>query len=495
MGNIPVATPLFEDSPAYVVLSGNNLLETKYRVRDASEITAREANSDAWAPCCYSTASCFLPPCIGWCIYKAVAKTFEVPSGKLRRLEDGRGNYEFAGPGIHLILDPFVREVGEIDLGEDELQISHGDRSLVVIAQGKLGFAWDMGQPVLLPPGLHQWKSTTLRFEKSVDLNNNIVNLGPYTLVTVDEGYSAVTQDNGRQVILGGGTVHLLTHRNWKFEKFISQKIQTNNLEEIKATSADNILLTVNSTVNWRVEDVAIAARMSAETMSHDGRDVKGANRDITKLRSDVLKQAEASLASFIGSMNYSDTLHVSAANTLKAQASTSASSGAGSAYSPIFDVTRMTSAVDHANDITMKYGVKIISINIISATPADHNLRNSLAQGAVAAAEAQQAETAAEGQAKALQIASQGEAQAAVLRAHGLAEAAVIEAKACADAEMIRAEGAKKAADTLESSSVAVDLAKIEKTGVALGGNSSFFFGQDPTALGSLLAYSKAAK
>jgi hypothetical protein len=113
-------------------------------------------------------------------------------------------------------LDPFVREVGEIDLGEDELQISHGDRSLVVIAQGKLGFAWDMGQPVLLPPGLHQWKSTTLRFEKSVDLNNNIVNLGPYTLVTVDEGYSAVTQDNGRQVILGGGTVHLLTHRNWK---------------------------------------------------------------------------------------------------------------------------------------------------------------------------------------------------------------------------------------------------------------------------------------
>ena len=36
------------------------------------------------------------------------------------------------------------------------------------------------------------------------------------------------------QMILGGGTVHLLTHRNWKFEKFISQKIQTNNLEQIQ---------------------------------------------------------------------------------------------------------------------------------------------------------------------------------------------------------------------------------------------------------------------
>lgn len=48
-------------------------------------------------------------------------------------------------------------------------------------------------------------------------------------------GYAAVTQNNGQQKILGGGHVYLLTHRNWKFEKFVSMKIQTNILEQIEA--------------------------------------------------------------------------------------------------------------------------------------------------------------------------------------------------------------------------------------------------------------------
>ena len=45
-----------------------------------------------------------------------------------------------------------------------------------------------MGQPILLPPGLHEWESNTLRFVESIDLNNTMIHLGPYTLLTVDEG-------------------------------------------------------------------------------------------------------------------------------------------------------------------------------------------------------------------------------------------------------------------------------------------------------------------
>ena len=44
------------------------------------------------------------------------------------------------------------------------------------------------------------------------------------TLVTVDDGYSAVTEDNGRQHILDGGRTYLLTHRNWKFQKFVATR-------------------------------------------------------------------------------------------------------------------------------------------------------------------------------------------------------------------------------------------------------------------------------
>ena len=54
--------------------------------------------------------------------------------------------------------------------------------------QGEIGLAFDRGQPVLFPPGLHQWNSPTLRFRKCIDLNSGVIQLGPYTLLTVDEG-------------------------------------------------------------------------------------------------------------------------------------------------------------------------------------------------------------------------------------------------------------------------------------------------------------------
>ena len=59
----------------------------------------------------------------------------------------------------------------------------------------------------------------------------------------------------------------------------------------------------VNSTVNWRIVAVETAATMAAETMAASGRagDVAA---DISKLRRDVLKQALASLAGFIGSVS-----------------------------------------------------------------------------------------------------------------------------------------------------------------------------------------------
>merc|ERR1719230_1384077 len=156
---------------------------------------------------------------------------------------------------------------------------------------------------------------------------------------------------------------------------------------------------------------------------------------------------------------------------------------GSAGAVAPIpeavsmFDATRMKTTVEHANDMTLKYGVRILSINIISAKPTDVDLMNSLAKGAVAAAEAQQAETAAQGKAAAMQIEAQGFAQA----------------QAQAEADQLRADGKKKAADTLEKSQLAVSLQKLEMTGSALSGNATFFFGKEPSAdiLGNMFANS----
>ena len=329
--------------------------------------------------------------------------------------------------------------------------------------------------------------------------------MGPLTLVTVDDGYSAVTEDNGRQHILDGGRTYLLTHRNWKFQKFITQKIQSSNLKRICATSADNVLMAVDATVIWRINDVRTAAHNSAETISKAGQDACSTDLgDISKLTNDVLKQSEASLAAFIGVVNYSDSFNVAAsvrqpmselggAARDAAAALPEAAAVGGAAPAPpkpplsqssaLFDIGRLRTCIDHANEITATYGVTIISINVVAAVPNDPALQASLAQGAVAAAEALKFETVARGRAAAATIEAKGEAEAATIRAKGEA-----------DAEELRAAGSKKAADLLASSETAVRFALIDKTGHALDGNKAFFFGADPGDVGAMLAQPLAA-
>jgi len=305
------------------------------------------------------------------------------------------------------------------------------------------------------------WTSESLEFHKSVPLRDHLITLGPYTIITVDEGYAAVTQNNGRQCVMSGGHTHLLDHMNWKFEKFMSLKIQTDDLERIQATSADNINMMVTSTVNWRIVDVVTAATMAAETMATSGK-AGDISADITKLRKDVLKQALASLAGFIGSVNYSESFHMSAAAQSKrpqqgapqrqgsgfiAVAEPEAEDGGkGFADNPLYDVEKMNTAVDHANRVTRTYGIEVMSINIISATPCDDALTKSLAAGAVASAMALQAETQARGTANAVRINAEAEAEKARIESKGKSDAEIIQARAQAEAVKIKAEADKNA-------------------------------------------------
>merc|ERR1719231_2084496 len=66
------------------------------------------------------------------------------------------------------------------------------------------------------------------------------------------------------------------------------------------------------------------------------------------------------------------------------------------------------------------------------------------------------------------------------------------IAAEAEADADRIRAEGSKDAGDKLEQSGIAVDLARIQKTGEALSDKQAFFFGASgPDQLPAILSNS----
>merc|ERR1711879_1032101 len=121
----------------------------------------------------------------------------------------------------------------------------------------------------------------------------------------------------------------------------------------------DNVVLSTTATVNWKIADVAEAARMAAETMNTDGTALKGG--DITKLRLDVLKQAQASLSCFIGTVRYGSSVDVSAVVGLKQEQR----QNRGGGMKNLYDLVKLQIAVDHANDICNRYGIQIISINI----------------------------------------------------------------------------------------------------------------------------------
>jgi len=489
-----------EDTPAYRTLLDANLLTTKYRkecfedIFVGADLKANSSKSNDMVQRCKFGVFCC--PVVGCLVYGCSHSEFFVPAGSVGLMMNEKQEYLFAQPGMHNIASCYVEHASTSRLPFND-QLQHGNRVILVVEQGYIGLAFDNGQPVLFPPGIHVWTSETLRYKEAIALDKHILKLGPYTLLTVDEGYAAVSQNNGKQQILQGGHTWLLDHKNWRFEKFLTLKIQTDDLEKIEATSADNINMMVTSTVTWRIVDPMLAATMAAETMAVGG---GTCSSDIKKLRADVLKQAIASLASFMGGVNYSDSFHMAAQAQKSKQGDLMGGSPSaralhepepekrGKAENPLYDADRMTSSVEHANATTMTYGVQISSINILSAVPNDKELTKALACGAVASAQALQAETAARGNARAMRINAEASAEKTKIQADGFARSEVIKAEAQGTSARLVAEGNKKAADLLSTSQVAVDLAKMDKSAQMLGKSDKFFFGQEPAYMQNLV-------
>merc|ERR1719183_1949294 len=118
-------------------------------------------------------------------MYSAAVKQFCVQDGHVRCGTWSDGSFVFFGAGVHRIREAFLK-VEPRDHSITEALIQHGNRTIVTVSQGFVGLAFDRGQPVILPPGLHQWKSDTLRFGEMIDLSESVICIGPFTLLTVD---------------------------------------------------------------------------------------------------------------------------------------------------------------------------------------------------------------------------------------------------------------------------------------------------------------------
>eukprot|EP00927_Polykrikos_kofoidii_P020610 TRINITY_DN19820_c0_g3_i1.p1 TRINITY_DN19820_c0_g3~~TRINITY_DN19820_c0_g3_i1.p1 ORF type:complete len:553 (+),score=67.68 TRINITY_DN19820_c0_g3_i1:93-1751(+) len=466
---------------------------------------------------CLQCVTC--PFCVNCCCQ---IKFFVVEPGCVQVGSNADGENLFFGPGVHVrcglwyTVESRQRRVAESD------SIINGTRAIITVKQGYVGLAVDKGEPIVLAPGLHQWNNPDVSFDKFIDLSSNLITIGPYTLVTVEECYAAITQDNGKQKVLAGGNSYMLTHQNWTFQTWLSLKMQTNQLGPFNVTTGDNINLRVVANVNWMVRDAVVAAGYNVDVSS--GADSLG------MIKADVSLQVTSSLASLIGSIFYGaqQTQGLQrAAREGEVQLSGAVGDEDGDKHrrakgepepesddklsrKALWDPSRLQSAVDDANGICTRYGVEILSINIISAAPADQQLVEIMSRGAVATVSAEETLKAARAEANASLITAQAEAaraqaaadaklitaraeaeattiavQGEATRAQAAAEAKMIAAQADADAERKRAEGARDAGLRLSESEVATSLAKLK---IAYGPfaenqSSTFFFGLDGPA------------
>ena len=194
------------DSPSYNVLLQTGLLTARFRRPDLDSLDMLKPNTTKNRNC-LECCAWGLFPIVGWICFGMCNTTLNVKRGHVQKLENSKGEYVLAGPGLHLIRGYFWKKVGRQLKLQDVVE--HGNRTVVTVDQGFVGLAWDLGQPVLLPPGVHEWISDTLRFSKYISLSDPVIEIGPYTLVTVDDGYAAITINNGKLNILSGGKGNL----------------------------------------------------------------------------------------------------------------------------------------------------------------------------------------------------------------------------------------------------------------------------------------------
>eukprot|EP00927_Polykrikos_kofoidii_P015584 TRINITY_DN1693_c0_g1_i1.p1 TRINITY_DN1693_c0_g1~~TRINITY_DN1693_c0_g1_i1.p1 ORF type:complete len:544 (-),score=84.41 TRINITY_DN1693_c0_g1_i1:670-2301(-) len=492
------------NNTAYRALAEANLICSKYAVKNFDELVLEQGTWDVTTSMILQAVTCpFLCHCC------CQLKFFVVDPGCANIGSHSDGTNLFFGPGVHILCKCFKNAEDESKRVADSAgaAIVNGTKAIITVQQGYVGLAFEKGEPVLLPPGLHQWDTPDITFDKSIDLSASLITMGPYTLVTVEECYSAITQDNGKQKVLDGGKSYMLTHQNWKFQAWLSQKMQTNKFGPLSMTTGDNINLDIVANVNWIIREARIAAARNVDTTN---------SKDSLKMmRDDVILQVTSSLASLVGAIQYGARGTSSLQEATRSghdvrQSSTVISLGDTPAAcaepepetktgrQALWDPTRLKCAVDDANNICNSYGVEILSINLISASPSDQKLNDIMSRGAIASVSAEETAKAARAETNAALIAAEAQAaqaqaaaEAMLIKARSEAEAMTIAATADADAERIRAQGAKEAGMLMGESEVATSLAKLKIAYGPFAENkaSTYFFGLNgpgdlPTAL-----------
>ena len=349
---------------------------------------------------------------------------------------------ELLGPGWHAILEPLRAWHGCVELSQEHIQFS--TMEVVTVKDGFVGLAWDRGEPILLPPGMHQWDSPTMKFDKMLDRRQNF-QAGPYTFCTIKKGDVGVSFDRGELQLLPAG-YHVLKHALHKYSHNISVRQQFDKLNSSKLLSQDTVELDLDATVSWSVTQPEMAA-LNARDMDH--------------LRELVHRQARAALSECVfkmaistntaasglsqstdGILGSSGSLDGGVAQPVSPEDMSDGNTAQAEAVSSLSEACSNEETLQRCNSELTAIGIQINKIAIVKLDITDVEVLRALAKGATIAVAIREKRKVAE-----------VEAESTVLQARANAEGRRLEAQAEAYAEKQRADAQQYYAEKVAAS------------------------------------------
>lgn len=113
------------------------------------------------------------------------------------------GKYELVLPGWYALPNPLQEYLCTKNAGEDIIQV--GPVTIVRVNNGFIGLALSNGLPELLLPGIHARRSGTFKFKEMADTAKELIDFGPVKIFTVKSGYVQVCYSKGKIQVFSPG--------------------------------------------------------------------------------------------------------------------------------------------------------------------------------------------------------------------------------------------------------------------------------------------------
>jgi len=228
------------------------------------EFGDRECESCAWNLCCLFSG-------IGACWVLC----------RMQLIEEGQwgfymhsGQPEMKMPGRYYISSPLSSWERAWSQGED--LITCGPVTIVRVPKGSVSLAFNNSQPEILLPGRHVRTSSTFKFDRTVSLQNDLIEFGPVKLLTVKSGGVRVCYHAGHVEIFPEGR-YAINSSTFVVAGFINTQQQNVKFDQHKVLLDGGISLLVEGLLTFQVVDPALLIKQLGE------RDLLQAVSQVTK--------------------------------------------------------------------------------------------------------------------------------------------------------------------------------------------------------------------